>query len=197
MDYLTSFGLAFSMSVDAMCAATSDGIKESKMAKWKSILIPLSLGFFQFIMPVIGYFLAYIFKDTIISYIPWIAFGVLLLLGLKSIYDGIKETTHKVKEGETCDYDPHKKISLIETLIQDVGTSIDALTIGFISVDLSITDAMVTFVIIGVVTFIMSLIALLLGKKIGNKIGEIAPFISGVIFILLAIKFMLQALNVF
>lgn len=60
MDYLTSFGLAFSMSVDAMCAATSDGIKESKMAKWKSILIPLSLGFFQFIMPVIGYFLAYI-----------------------------------------------------------------------------------------------------------------------------------------
>lgn len=197
MDYLTSFGLAFSMSVDAMCAATSDGIKESKMAKWKSILIPLSLGFFQFIMPVIGYFLAYIFKDTIISYIPWIAFGVLLLLGLKSIYDGIKETTHKVKEGETCDYDPHKKISLIETLIQDVGTSIDALTIGFISVDLSITDAMVTFVIIGVVTFIMSLIALLLGKKIGNKIGKIAPFISGVIFILLAIKFMLQALNVF
>ncbi len=148
-------------------------------------------------MPVIGYFLAYIFKDTIISYIPWIAFGVLLLLGLKSIYDGIKETTHKVKEGETCDYDPHKKISLIETLIQDVGTSIDALTIGFISVDLSITDAMVTFVIIGVVTFIMSLIALLLGKKIGNKIGKIAPFISGVIFILLAIKFMLQALNVF
>lgn len=197
MDYLTSFGLAFSMSVDAMCAATSDGIKESKMAKWKSTLIPLSLGFFQFIMPVIGYFLAYIFKDTIISYIPWIAFGVLLLLGLKSIYDGIKETTHKVKEGETCDYDPHKKISLIETLIQDVGTSIDALTIGFISVDLSITDAMVTFVIIGVVTFIMSLIALLLGKKIGNKIGKIAPFISGVIFILLAIKFMLQALNVF
>ena len=82
MDYLTSFGLAFSMSVDAMCAATSDGIKESKMAKWKSILIPLSLGFFQFIMPVIGYFLAYIFKDTIISYIPWIGFGVLLLLGL-------------------------------------------------------------------------------------------------------------------
>ena len=52
------------------------------MAKWKSILIPLSLGFFQFIMPVIGYFLAYIFKDTIISYIPWIGFGVLLLLGL-------------------------------------------------------------------------------------------------------------------
>lgn len=197
MDYLTSFGLAFSMSVDAMCAATSDGIKESKMTKWKSILIPLSLGFFQFIMPVIGYFLAYIFKDTIISYIPWIGFGVLLLLGLKSIYDGIKETTHKVKEGETCDYEPHKKISLIETLIQDVGTSIDALTIGFISVDLSITDAMVTFVIIGVVTFIMSLIALLLGKKIGNKIGKIAPFISGVIFILLAIKFMLQALNVF
>lgn len=197
MDYLTSFGLAFSMSVDAMCAATSDGIKESKMPKWKSIFIPFTLGFFQFIMPVVGYFLAYIFKDQIISYIPWIAFGVLLLLGLKSIYDGIKETTHRVKEGETCEFDPHKKISFIEILIQDIGTSIDALTIGFISVDLTITDAMITFVIIGVVTFLMSLIALLLGKKIGTKIEKNAPFVSGAVFILLAIKFMFQALNVF
>lgn len=197
MDYLTTFGLAFSMSVDAMCASASDGIKESKMARWKTVLIPLSFGFFQFIMPVIGYFLAYIFKDQIVSYIPWIAFGVLLLLGLKSIYDGVKESLHKVEEGETCEYNPHKKISLIEILIQDIGTSIDALTIGFISVDLTISDAMITFTIIGVVTFIMSFITLLLGKKIGSKIEKIAPFISGVIFILLAIKFLLQALNVF
>ncbi len=197
MDYLTTFGLAFSMSVDAMCAATSDGIKESKMAKWKSIIIPFSFGLFQFIMPVIGYFLAYIFKDQIVSYIPWIAFGVLLLLGLKSIYDGVKESLHKVEEGETCEYNPHKKISFIEILIQDIGTSIDALTIGFISVDLSIANAMITFIIIGVVTFLMSLLALLLGKKIGSKIEKIAPFISGAIFIMLAIKFLLQALNVF
>lgn len=197
MDYLTSFGLAFSMSVDAMCAATSDGIKESKMPKWKSLLIPFTLGFFQFIMPVIGYFLGYIFKDQLVSYIPWIAFSVLLLLGLKSFYDGIKEIIHKVKEGETCEYEPHNKVGFLEILIQDIGTSIDALTIGFISIDLSISDAMITFVIIGIVTFINSWLALILGKKIGSKIEKIAPFVSGTIFVALAIKFLLQALNVF
>lgn len=197
MDYLTSFGFAFSMSADAMCAATSDGIKESSMPKWKTILIPFSFGFFQFAMPVIGYFLGYIFKEQILSYIPRIAFSILLLLGLKSYFDGTKEILSRTKEGDSCDYVPHKKISLFEILIQDIGTSIDALTIGFISIDLTIADAMITFVIIGVVTFINSIIALILGKKIGTKIEKIAPFISGTIFVLLAIKFLLQALNVF
>lgn len=183
------------MAADAMVAAASDGIKESKMNKAKTVLISLSFGIFQTVMPVIGYFLGYSIKDHIIDYISWIAFSILFLLSLKSFYDGISEIVKRKKEGETCEYNPNKKISIIEILIQDVGTSIDALTIGFINVDLSIVDAMITFSIIGIVTFIFSLISLFLGKKIGDKIEKVAPIISGLIFIGLAIKFLVQALS--
>ena len=191
MDYLTAFILALSMSVDAMCASASDGIKDSQMSRVKSIGVPFYFGLCQFLMPVIGYFLGYIIKDYISDYISWIAFAVLLLLGLKSIYDGLKEIFSKNKES-----DEKKHLGLFEIIIQGIATSIDALTIGFINVDLSISNAMITFSIIGIVTFATSFITLILGKKIGSKIEKVAPFISGIIFIALAIKFLLQAMQI-
>lgn len=194
MDYLGAFTLGISMAADAMCASASDGIKDNKMGKVKSVVIPLSFGFFQFIMPVIGYFLGYAIKDYVIDYIPWIAFAVLLFLSLKSFYDGIKEHLERKKFQNEDNIVVHKQISYVEVLIQDIATSIDALTIGFINVNQTITDAMITFVIIGVVTFVLSFLSLLLGKKIGDKIERIAPIISGLIFLGLAIKFLIEAI---
>ena len=194
MDYLSAFTLGISMAADAMCTSASDGIKDNKMTKVKSILIPLSFGIFQFGMPVIGYFLGYLFKDYITDYIPWIAFAVLLFLSLKSLYDGIKEYIEIKKGKPQEEIVSEKRITIGEILIQDIATSIDALTIGFITVNKEIYEAMMTFVIIGVVTFIFSLICLLLGKKIGDKVEKIAPLISGLIFLGLAIKFLIEAI---
>lgn len=194
MDYLSAFTLGISMAADAMCTSVSDGIKDNKMTKVKSILIPLSFGIFQFGMPVIGYFLGYLFKDYITDYIPWIAFAVLLFLSLKSFYDGIKEYIEIKKGKPQEEIVSEKRITIGEILIQDIATSIDALTIGFITVNKEIYEAMMTFVIIGVVTFIFSLICLLLGKKIGDKVEKIAPLISGLIFLGLAIKFLIEAI---
>lgn len=194
MDYLSAFTLGISMAADAMCASASDGIKDNKMTKVKSILIPLSFGIFQFGMPVIGYFLGYLFKDYITEYIPWIAFAVLLFLSLKSFYDGIKEHIERKKGKSQEEIVSEKRITIGEILIQDIATSIDALTIGFITVNKEIYEAMMTFIIIGVVTFIFSLICLLLGKKIGDKVEKNAPLISGLIFLGLAIKFLIEAI---
>lgn len=41
MDYLTAFIFALSMSVDAMCASASDGIKDNRMSRVKNLLAPL------------------------------------------------------------------------------------------------------------------------------------------------------------
>lgn len=45
MDYLTAFILALSMSVDAMCASASDGIKDNRMSRVKSIGLPFILDY--------------------------------------------------------------------------------------------------------------------------------------------------------
>ena len=87
-----------------------------------------------------------------------------------------------------------KKIGFLEIIFQSIATSIDALSIGFIYLSLPLIDAMVTFSVVGITTFVLSLLATILGKVIGSKIQKIAPFISAAIFLALSIKFLCEGL---
>lgn len=197
MSFWESLVLSITMAADAMCAGASDGIKEHKIKISKCILIALAFGVAQFLMPVIGYFVGYALSDYILDYIPRIAFAVMLFLGLKSIYDGAKETIErkKAKEGEICEF-KDGKVKPLEIFIQAIATSIDALSVGFSLIGRlpNITDAMLVFTLIGVVTFLLSFLTTIFGKKVGSYIEKFAPFISGLIFIALAIKFLIEAI---
>src|SRR5574344_209485 len=89
MDILQTLILSVTMAVDCMCLGASDGILENKMKISKMIIIALVFGIMQGLMPTIGFFLGYLIKDYISSFIPWIAFSILLFLGLKSIIEAI------------------------------------------------------------------------------------------------------------
>lgn len=86
------------MSVDAMTVNATNGLTEKGMRLWKMIVISLSFGIFQFVMPTIGYFVGYLFRDQLAKWIPWIAFALLLFLGLKSFIDWLKEYCERKKE---------------------------------------------------------------------------------------------------
>lgn len=191
MDILQTLILSVSMAADTMCVGASDGIKEYKIRYIKIAFIAFVFAFMQFIMPVIGYFIGFSFKDYLEEYIPWIAFIILTLLGIKSLYEGIKENINRKKDNKE-EKEEEKKIGILEIFIQGIATSIDALSIGFININLSISDAMLTFSIIGIVTFVLSFLATALGKLIGTKIEKVAPIISGLIFIALGLKFIIQ-----
>lgn len=191
MDILQTLILSVSMAADTMCVGASDGIKENKIGYLKIAFVAFAFAFMQFIMPVIDYFIGFSFKDYLEEYIPWIAFVILTLLGIKSLYEGIKENINRKKDNKE-EKEEEKKIGILEIFIQGIATSIDALSIGFININLSINDAMITFSIIGIVTFVLSFLATALGKLIGTKIEKIAPIISGLIFIALGLKFIIQ-----
>ena len=87
MDYLNVFAVSCSMALDSCCCGASDSIKENNIKIWKIILIALTFGIFQSGMSIIGYFVGYSFKDTVLNYIPWISFSILMLLGIKSIIE--------------------------------------------------------------------------------------------------------------
>ena len=52
---------------------------------------------------------------------------------------------------------------------------------------------MIFFSIIGIVTFILSFFATFFGKIIGARLEKFAPLISGLMFMALAIKFLVEA----
>ncbi len=186
MDYLNVFITSLSMSMDASTVGAVDGVKESGMKIKKKILIAFLFGFLQFLMPLIGYFIGYSFKEYVVSYIPYIAFSLLFLLALKSFIDFLKSRNNEEITKE--------KISFKEIIIQGIATSIDAFSIGFVFLNYGIKDAMITFVIIGIVTFILSFITINLGNLIASKLEKYSGLISALIFLAVGIKILIEGI---
>lgn len=189
LDWVNVTLTSLSMSVDAMTVSAVDSIQEKNMKKTKSILIALVFGVFQFIMPIIGYFIGYSFKDILEAYIPWIAFSLLTLLSIKSFIDWIKDRRKK-DEGKEV----NKKISILEILVQGISTSIDALCIGFVYLNLNITNAMIVFSIIGITTFLLSLLTSLFGNLLASKLEKWSGLIAAIVFLAVGLKILIEGI---
>lgn len=191
MDWINVSLTSLSMSVDAMTVAAVDGVTYKDIRKIKMILIALSFGIAQFLMPVIGYFIGTSFKEYLETYIPYIAFSLLVLLGMKSLVDFIRERINEKKGKE--EEKVVKKLTVINILIQAIATSIDALCIGFVFLDYTVSDAMLTFGIIGITTFVLSTITIFLGNKISGKLEKWGALLSAIVFILIGTKILIES----
>ena len=190
MDWVNTILTALSMSVDAMTVGAVDGIKEKGMPIWKMILIALFFGVFQFGMPCIGYFVGQTFRQYVEVYIPWIGFGLLMILALKSLLDWIKDFR---KRGENVEVET-RYLTFIGLLIQSIATSIDALCIGFVYMNLQVPQAMLTFGIIGITTFVLSFITTYFGHFFANKLEKWGSLIAAIVFIAVALKVLITGL---
>lgn len=192
------FLIGVSLAMDAFAVSITDGLCYRDLNKRKAVSIPLTFGLFQAVMPIVGYFVAFglgqAFSEVFDKFDHWIAFALLVLIGGKMIFDGIKELCSKGEEEVAP-----KKFSIVSVLIQGVATSIDALFVGvsFAATDGlkdSIPNFLVSTGIIGVVTFIISLIGLLIGVKVGNvlkKKAGVTTLIGGIVLVLIGVKIVL------
>lgn len=183
--------VSVSMAVDCMTIGAADGVQHPEMKKRKIFFLSFIFGLFQGSMPIIGYFIGFSFRDALEKYIPWIAFGLLSLLGIKSIVSWIIDRVKK-KKGE--EEEEKKELTIPTILLQGIATSIDALCIGFIYLSYPIPEAMLVFGIIGVVTFALSVLATFLGRLLGKFLENWAELISGICFILVGLKILLESI---
>jgi len=193
MAYLTLILIALSLSMDAFCVSIIDGLTVQVEKRYKLFLYPLAFGIFQALMPLIGYYISSAFLEYIDQYDHYISFAILVLIGLKSTIDGIKDIKSANKEKSVQNF------SYLAIILQALATSIDALAIGFtISSDIPI-NIYICITIIGLLTLVICTLGLLLGKQISKVLKghiEIAQIIGGVILILIGIKLLLSGLNI-
>ena len=183
--------IGLGVSADAFAVSMCKGVEMKKII-WKyALLIALFFGGFQMIMPLIGWGAGSLFQKYITEFDHWIAFGLLLLLGGKMIYDGIFDKDEK-KEG---DEDKPLKLGLGTLLVMAIATSIDALAVGVTFAFLSV-NIWLAVGIIGATTFTFSLIGVFIGVKVGDKFRNKAEILGGVILILLGVKILLEHLGV-
>ena len=84
--------------MDAFAVSICKGLSTRKLEVKHALICGGYFGFFQAIMPLIGYILGVQFKDKIESIDHWIAFVLLVLIGLNMIKEAFGEE-------ECCDPD--------------------------------------------------------------------------------------------
>lgn len=209
IDWLDASLVSVSMSVDCMTIGATDGIKYPGLKKRRLFLLTFFFGFFQWMMPTIGYFIFYLvvqfgFSEEITkkleTFIPWIAFALLCFLGIKNIVEWIKEYREekKNKDEDTKDEPEEKEdkgLTLPVILLQAIATSIDALCIGFVYSPLkySILQSQLIFIEIGIITMLASSITTMFGKQIGKYIIKWAGLIAGIVFIFTGTKILIES----
>ena len=187
---LNSVLLGVGLAMDAFSISVANGIIEPHMRKSRMFKVAGVYAFAQFLMPMIGWFLVTTVAEIFTAFhkfIPWIALILLLFIGGKMVFEGIKDKKNGNKKEEE-EKKEAAKLTWGALIVQGVATSIDALSVGFTIADYSVLKAFAASLIIGVVTLVICLLGLIFGKKIGGKFVSTATIIGGVILILIGIE---------
>lgn len=144
-------------------------------------------GFFQALMPLIGWFGASRFRHLIEAYDHWIAFALLAFLGIRMIREHFKDS-------EECSFDP---TSLKVILTMAVATSIDALAVGISFAFTGFNDVEQLFsplLIIGFASFVLSLAGNLIGIFFGKRFNLRMELFGGLVLIGIGVKILIEHL---
>jgi manganese efflux pump family protein len=180
MDILTMFLIAIGLAMDAFAVSIAKGITVDKDRRRSAIMLACLFGGFQALMPAIGWLAGLGLKDVIMSVDHWIAFGLLGFIGAKMIYDSTKD-----------EEDKENNVTLVIALTLAVATSIDALMVG-LSFALLETSILVPVLIIGLVTFGLSLVGFEFGSRMGTVFGKRVQIVGGIILILIGIQILAE-----
>jgi putative Mn2+ efflux pump MntP len=176
--------VAIGLSLDAFAVSLGAGSVGRIKNHRGAVRLAFHFGLFQFLMPVIGWFIGLKIEPFVEKADHWIAF---LLLG----YVGGKMILESFQKDDVPKKDPSKGKMLV---LLSVATSIDALVVGFSLAIIRISIWYPGF-IIGIVTAVFSILGIYLGKIIGNKVGKKMEFIGGLVIIGMGLKILIEHLR--
>ena len=90
MDYISIIGIAVGLAMDAFAVSMAKAASIKKLKISSSIKMAFLFGLFQFFMPVIGWLVGKAGENLINSIDHWIALILLCYIGIKMIYESIK-----------------------------------------------------------------------------------------------------------
>ena len=178
--------LGAGLAMDAFSVSVANGLAEPDMKRKKAAGIAGVFALFQFLMPLLGYFmirsLMHVFR-FLEMLVPWIALILLTVIGVKMILDGLRHTEEAAPAVGTGGL-----------ILQGIATSIDALSAGFAFAEYSPEKAFLASGIILAVTFCICLPGVYLGRKFGTVISGRATVLGGVILVVIGLEIFLSGI---
>lgn len=185
MDPLTLVLIALGLATDAFAVSLSNGMCARKITKKTVLATAFTFGFFQGVMPVLGYFLGCTFSEIVSRFQHWIALFLLCAIGINMIWDAIKDQRHP----ESCST---KEIFTVQNLIlQGIATSIDALAVG-VSFAVMNVNILTLAIVIGAITFLCCTFGVYIGRKFGSLLGIRARLFGGLLLIIIGLRIFIE-----
>ena len=178
------------LSMDAFAVSVCKGLCMKRLNMRQALVIALFFGGFQALMPLIGWALGTQFEQFITPVDHWVAFGLLLIIGAKMLWDSFHGDDDELL---SCAVDG--RLDLRELTMMAVATSIDALAVGITFAFLRV-DIVASVVVIGVTTFALSLVGVAVGHRFGARYEKPATVVGGVVLILIGLKILLEHLGI-
>ncbi len=178
--------LGLSLSMDAFAVSVAMPFCVPSLSTRQVWRVAGAFGFFQAFMPLMGWILGNLAAKAIAPFDHWIAFALLAFIGGKMAREGMGGT-------DECNTrcDPTSGWPLL-TLA--VGTSIDALAVGFsfVAMDLNVWR---TVAVIGTVTFATCWVGMVGGRRIGRFFGKRMEVVGGLVLIGIGLKILIEHLS--
>ncbi len=187
---LSTVLLGIGLSMDAFAVSVCKGLAVEKVKPSHMATAGAWFGGFQMLMPLIGYFLGASFHSYIEKYDHWVAFLLLVLIGVNMLREALSK-----KDDEEEDTDA--SFGFKTMFVMAVATSIDALAVGIALAMEPETNIWLSIACIGITTFLLSAAGVKIGSIFGNKFKRKAEITGGVILIFLGLKILLEHLGVF
>lgn len=176
--------IAVGLAMDAFAVSVAAGASGRMVRFRPAARLAFHLGWFQFMMPVIGWFAGSQIAGYLIHVDHWIAFVLLAWIGGKMLHSGLC-----VRERPSTG-DPSRGLTLVAL---SVATSIDAFAIGL---TLAMLGVGIWFpsAVIGVITATLSIIGIHLGTRLGLALGRRMEVVGGLILLGIGLRILITHL---
>lgn len=183
----SSIFLGVGLAMDAFSVSMANGLHEPDMSRRKLLGIASAFGFFQFIMPIAGWFcvhnIANHFK-AVQPFIPWVSLVLLLYISIGLFLEGFRQSDDGAEK--------RQPLGIQALMLQGIATSIDALSLGFTIARYNSLEAFLSASIIAVVTFFICCSGVGIGKRFGMLLSQQASIMGGVILVLIGLRIFLH-----
>lgn len=181
MSFITIFLIALSLSMDCFAVSVAGGIA-SKFNRSLGLKMSFSFGFFQSFMAIIGWFAGSSAVLIIKKYDHILAFLLLLIVGLKMVYESFREEANKMIQDK-----------ILNIFLLSISTSIDSMGVG-VGIGVLRVGILIPSIMFGAVSFLVSIIGFSIGGTIGKLLKRWAELTGGIILILIGFKILVSSI---
>lgn len=183
---VTSFLLALALCVDSFVVSATAGLK-SQMSYHRGILLAFIFAVFQGGFPLLGALIGSGFQRYVASVDHWIAFGLLALVGGRTIWESLRSKSDE----KAMDFS-----SIGVMVLLAIATSIDAFVVGIgFGLEMTVGESVFTSLIIALTTFVVSFIGVSLGRHRVPIPERWAGVLAGVVLIGLGVHTLIEHLS--